>query len=254
MRRPEWLELNPAIRILYLSLWCYALDSHRQAVKKLSSRGMAALTGLKACQCNAYLSRLHALGYLIVSDETITMCGIVDKHPKYIWYDSPDGDRMGIKRGSKSPHKEKETETETDKEKEDSLVRSIDRPKPTAPQEIPDLTLEAEEIQKPKEMPVITIPLNDGNEYPILQAHVSEWESLYGSVDVPQTLRRIRGHWLAQTKAKRKTKVGILKSINTWLASEQDKRGSVGKIESKEDRRLANNFETLRQIKEEGPP
>lgn len=148
MRRPEWLELNPAIRILYLSLWCYALDCHRQAVKKPSARGMAALTGLKACQCDAYLSRLHALGYLIVGDETITMCGIADKHPKYIWYDSPNGDQTGIERGSKSPHKEKETETETETEKE-TLYSAAKAP--PLPVEIPGLGLEAEEIPEKRE-------------------------------------------------------------------------------------------------------
>lgn len=70
--------------------------------------------------------------------------------------------------------------------------------------------------------PVIGIPLNDGSEYPITEPMVKEWEGLYPAVDVLQTLREVRG-WNLANQPKRKTRSGVLKHVNTWLAREQNK-------------------------------
>jgi hypothetical protein len=77
----------------------------------------------------------------------------------------------------------------------------------------------------PPEPPVITIPLNDKTEHPITQAQVDEWTELYPAVNVMQELRKYRG-WAISTPAKRKTKRGIMRSINTWLTKEQDRGGA----------------------------
>jgi uncharacterized protein YdaU (DUF1376 family) len=69
---------------------------------------------------------------------------------------------------------------------------------------------------------VLGIPLNDGTEYPITEALTKEWEDLYPRVDVLQTLREIRG-WNVANPKNRKTKSGVLKHVNTWLAKEQNK-------------------------------
>lgn len=74
--------------------------------------------------------------------------------------------------------------------------------------------------------PVITFPLNTGEEYPVFQDHIQEWERLYPAVDVMQELRKMRG-WLSSNPAKRKTKTGIMRFINAWLAKEQDRGGTV---------------------------
>lgn len=68
---------------------------------------------------------------------------------------------------------------------------------------------------------VITIPLNDGTEYPISPQNVAEWESLYPAVDIMGELRKMRGWSLANPK-KRKTKGGIMRFANAWLAKVQD--------------------------------
>ena len=71
---------------------------------------------------------------------------------------------------------------------------------------------------------VIMLKLNTQEEYPITQKNVEEWTELYPAVDVMQCLRNIKG-WLNSNPTKRKTKTGILRFINAWLAKEQDRGG-----------------------------
>ena len=69
---------------------------------------------------------------------------------------------------------------------------------------------------------ILTLMLNDKSEHPIFQEQVHEWAALYPAVDVIQQLRNMKG-WLDANPTKRKTKRGIQKFINGWLAREQDK-------------------------------
>lgn len=78
--------------------------------------------------------------------------------------------------------------------------------------------------------PTITLPLNDGTEYPILPEHVQEWAGLYPAVDVIQQLRAMRG-WLLSDPKRRKTKAGILRFVNSWLSREQNRGPSRSKQE-----------------------
>ena len=72
---------------------------------------------------------------------------------------------------------------------------------------------------------VIKLPLNDKSEYPIYDGAVQEWAGLYPAVDVMQQLRNMKG-WLDANPTKRKTRRGIGKFINAWLAREQDRGGN----------------------------
>lgn len=74
--------------------------------------------------------------------------------------------------------------------------------------------------------PIITLPLNDKSEYPVYEEQAKKWADLYPAVDVIQQLRSMRG-WLDANPAKRKTKTGIQRFINGWLAKEQDKGGGA---------------------------
>ena len=69
---------------------------------------------------------------------------------------------------------------------------------------------------------VISIILNDKTEYPITEADVNGWKDLYPAVDVMQELRKMKG-WADSNPTKRKTKAGIKRFINAWLAKEQDR-------------------------------
>jgi hypothetical protein len=73
---------------------------------------------------------------------------------------------------------------------------------------------------------VAMMPVKDGEE-PITEADVALWESLYGRIDVRATLNKMVGYWAALPRNKRKTRAGIRKSINTWLAKDDD-RAPVG--------------------------
>lgn len=74
--------------------------------------------------------------------------------------------------------------------------------------------------------PIIALPLNTGEEYPIVTEQAEEWAGLYPAVDVIQQLRAMRG-WLNANPSKRKTKNGILRFVNTWLSKEQDRGGNT---------------------------
>lgn len=89
---------------------------------------------------------------------------------------------------------------------------------------------------------VIAIPLNDGTEYPISPQNVTEWESLYPAVDIMGELRKMRGWSIANPK-KRKTKGGIMRFANAWLAKVQDgyhpKEGSNGSDAGRDEKAAA---------------
>lgn len=74
---------------------------------------------------------------------------------------------------------------------------------------------------------VISIILNDKTEYPITEADVDGWKDLYPAVDVMQELRKMKG-WADANPSKRKTKAGIKRFINAWLAKEQDRYHGPG--------------------------
>lgn len=75
---------------------------------------------------------------------------------------------------------------------------------------------------EPQAAPVLTIPLNDGSEFPISAEYAEEMQKLYPAVDVMQQLRSMRA-WSLCNPERRKTKRGVKSFINRWLSSEQDK-------------------------------
>ena len=79
----------------------------------------------------------------------------------------------------------------------------------------------------PAEKAAITLTLNDKSEYPIFDKDIVAWKELYPNVDIVQELRKMKG-WLNSNPTRRKTKKGILKFVNSWLAKEQDKGGYRG--------------------------
>lgn len=75
--------------------------------------------------------------------------------------------------------------------------------------------------------PVITLPLNDGSEWPVSPELAGQWRQLYPAVDVDQALRSMRG-WLLANRNRRKTARGIERFAAAWLAREQDRGGAGG--------------------------
>jgi hypothetical protein len=86
-------------------------------------------------------------------------------------------------------------------------------------------SLEASRSSKPTDIidpAVIFIPVvgNDDG-FPVTSSQVEELKTLYPAVDVPQTLREIRG-WNLANKARRKTARGVMRHVNAWMAREQN--------------------------------
>lgn len=90
----------------------------------------------------------------------------------------------------------------------------------------PDASESAPTLQAaiPVEAPAFTLPLNTGDEYPIMVAQVAELGGLYPAVDVMQELKKMRG-WLLGSPTRRKTKAGIMRFVTSWLAKQQDDGG-----------------------------
>lgn len=121
------------------------------------------------------------------------------------------------------PKKEDNVRQEKEKEKEKEI----------------DINNNIYNAQTPIEPSIITITLNDKSEYPIYQSMIDEWNELYPNVDVLQELRKMKG-WSNANPAKRKTKKGIQRFINAWLAREQDK---PRKIQQQTTKDLASNLD-----------
>lgn len=72
------------------------------------------------------------------------------------------------------------------------------------------------------EADVAALLLNDGTEWRPTEALFAEYVRLYPKVDVKQQFNEMRG-WCLSNPQKRKTKKGIKRFVNSWLAREQDK-------------------------------
>ena len=71
------------------------------------------------------------------------------------------------------------------------------------------------------EQVVIRLPLTGKNEHPVTQELVDQFAELYPAVDIMQELRNMKG-WLINNPERRKTKSGINRFINRWLAKAQN--------------------------------
>ncbi|MFR6990954.1 hypothetical protein ACLVQK_10625, partial [Streptococcus pneumoniae] len=78
------------------------------------------------------------------------------------------------------------------------------------------------EATAPDSPTAIELILNDKTLFPISKKRVDEWTALYPAVNTMQELRKMKG-WLDANPTKRKTKRGIMRFVNSWLAREQDR-------------------------------
>lgn len=74
-------------------------------------------------------------------------------------------------------------------------------------------------------VPFIEIPTNrfeiTGEQYPVYEPMIEEFQKLYPAVDIRSELRKMRG-WSIGKPAKRKTKRGMGGFIHNWLSKQQD--------------------------------
>lgn len=87
-----------------------------------------------------------------------------------------------------------------------------------------EISIDKNDSTEPSSVPALTMPLNDGTEYPIFDDYIDQMKELYPAVDVEQELRNMKA-WCINNPTKRKTKTGIKKFIGNWLAKEQNRGG-----------------------------
>lgn len=66
-----------------------------------------------------------------------------------------------------------------------------------------------------------TLSLIDGTKYQVAKQEIDQWQALYPAIDVTQQFRSMQG-WLLANPKNRKTRSGIKRFINSWLAREQN--------------------------------
>ena len=124
------------------------------------------------------------------------------------------------------------------------IEKEIEKETDTEIEEITSFLPEAETAPDPLPSVVISIILNDKTEYPITEADVMGWRDLYPAVDILQELRKMKG-WADANPNKRKTKSGIKRFINAWLAKEQDRyHGPAVSQQQPYQGRGSNGFQT----------
>jgi uncharacterized protein YdaU (DUF1376 family) len=113
-------------------------------------------------------------------------------------------------------------------------------------------TLALTAIAVPAADAFLTVTLNDGSEFPISEAKVSEWIPLYPGIDVRQQLRNYKA-WAINNPTQRKTRKGIFKSINFWLAKEQNRatpNSGGNNVTNRAQQRTNGNLAALQRAQE----
>ena len=78
----------------------------------------------------------------------------------------------------------------------------------------------------PPENVVATLLLNDGSAYSVGEKYVQQMQQLYPNVNVWQEILKMSA-WCINNPKRRKTKNGITRFINSWLANEQNRGRTV---------------------------
>ena len=106
------------------------------------------------------------------------------------------------------------------------------------------------EPEPPHAPPVISLTLNDKSLHDIFQSDIDAWAELYPAVDIMQELRKMKG-WIDSNPTKRKTKRGIGRFINSWLARTQDSGGSrTPQKQPDKQEKLQNLLRSIREDEE----
>jgi len=92
----------------------------------------------------------------------------------------------------------------------------------------------------PTEEIFISLLLIDGSEFHVCEPVVQKYEKCYPGIDVRQSLRQICA-WCISNPKKRKTRKGILRCVNQWLSTNQDKSGFMNNQTS--NSKPLNNFD-----------
>ena len=97
---------------------------------------------------------------------------------------------------------------------------------------------------------VLWLPLNSG-EHPVTGDDIKQAMGLFPSIDVVQEFRAMYA-WLDANQAKRKTKTGIKRFINSWLSRAHDKGGSKLTLAVKPQTKLSPSERFRQKVQAQG--
>ena len=232
------IETGLPLRVAYAGLWTVADREGRfrwqPAVLKLDVLPFDNLDFsrvLDACLTRGFVVKYEVKGLQYGLIPTFKKHQIVNNREKESILPEPENTTDIIEdltRASRVPHAgffplnqdpvEQEQEQEREQEREQEQGTSCAEPKKIGS------TLS-------EKTAVISIPLickksEPQVEFDIYQPMIDDWAESYPAVNVIQELHNIR-QWNLANPARRKTKAGILRHINTWLADKQNKGGIV---------------------------
>lgn len=215
------VELTPLARLFYVSLWCEA-DREGRLEWKPKTLKLRYLPG-DECDVEQLAGELTGAGLVVlyeVHDKQYAEIPSFTKHQVINNRESPSAlpPRATDASGTREPRVKAEGKEGRKGREGDSAEPHSDSPPSSGEQAAP-----AEPI--PSEPAVVAIPLNDGSEYGVGPAMVTEWEAAYPAVDVVQQLREMRT-WSLANRTQRKTRRGVQSFIVRWLSKEQDSGGS----------------------------
>lgn len=117
----------------------------------------------------------------------------------------------------------------------------VPRLSPACPQEIEkeaeteidtDIELETEKTSSPEKLSGITLILNDGSEFAVAEDYIERMKPLFPNVDIRKELRKMSA-WCINNPARRKTRRGVTRFINSWLSSSQAEAEEKAKASGK---------------------
>ncbi len=220
------VDLSPLARLLYIATWCEA-DREGRLVWKPRTMKLRYFPA-DDCDIDALARELVASGLVVPYDDGLAFIPSFSRHqhvnPRESQSSLPIPDASLTRDDASLPVSDaqvgREGKGKEGKEEEHSCAA------PPSPAPAESDAPSKPEPEKPSSPVFIAIPLNSGEEYPITESDVTEFRDLYPAVDVPQALRNIRG-WALANPTKRKTRGGVRRFVNAWLAKDQDKGQQV---------------------------
>jgi hypothetical protein len=230
----ELAEIKPLGRLLFIGMW--TLADFKGDLEYRPKRLKVELLPYDNCDINGLVEDLHESRFIAIYHDQGKPYIHISNFTKH---QNPHPNEK--KKGSKIPSPTEINAQVADSKgvaiNHDSIVKNQNESvsdRADSCSLIPDsCSLNVCPEPKAQDRTVIEIPTNRFNtinqSYLVTEAQVAAWVDIYPSVDIPQTLKRIKS-WCVNNPTKRKTLNGVPAFLDKWLAKEHNNGG--GKNES----------------------
>ena len=204
--------LEPIVRLLYIGLWCYAdregrLDDSPAKIRKT----ILGYDNVTIQQVNQMLDEIQKQGFIIryaVDDNNYIQVVNFTKY-QYPAINEPESS-IPCPEGYEPPVLQI---------KLDNFFGNELKPKKQRKQ----LKIE-EDYHEEDEAPFTVFPLKDGTEFPVYVSLILEYQQTYPDMDIYAEVNKMK-LWLDSNPAKRKTKTGIKRFMNSWISRSSERNG-----------------------------